>query len=127
MTEQGPPGHEPVGSAAEEAVRLLGALTDWAKERVGDADEHLATGAPECTYCPICRTVHVLREAGPEVKLHLAEAVAALMQAAASVVAAASSGPSPRRAGWVERIDLDDDLGDWPEEPEQPVGPEEDT
>lgn len=161
---------EPVGSAAEEAAKLFGALGDWAKERSArdlgadagsavagslagslaaglaslgahaaraaselnrDLDAHLATGAPECTYCPICRTVHVVREAGPEVRAHLASAAASLMQAAASVLdAAASSGSSRRRSGQVETIDLadgadgwpDDGPGDWPED-----GPEEET
>ena len=142
---------EPVGSAAEEALKLFGALGEWAKEQRADAgalagslsaglaglaahaahaaselnhnlETHLATGAPECTYCPICRTVHVVREASPEVRAHLASAAASLMQAAASVLdAAASSGPSRSRSGTVETIDLEDDADGWPED-----GPEED-
>lgn len=121
-------GHDPLGSAAEEAVKLFGALADWARDHAPRVEEHLATGAPECSYCPLCRTMHVVREASPEVKLHLAEAAAALTQAAAAVVAAASSGggwgTASRRSGSVERIDLDDDQGDqWPSGPE----PEGDT
>lgn len=122
--------HDPVGSAAEEAAKLIGAVSDWARDLghglAGGLDDHLATGAPECTYCPICRTVHVtrevIREASPEVKVHLAEAAAALMQAAAGVVAAAGAagwGSSTRRSGSVQHIDLDDDQAQqWPEEPE---------
>ena len=34
-----------------------------------DANEHIATGGAECTYCPICRTVHVVRQASPEVRV----------------------------------------------------------
>jgi hypothetical protein len=113
---------EPVGSAAEEAVKLFSAFATHAAEAASRAghgfEEHLATGAPECTYCPLCRTVHIAREASPEVRLHLASAAASLMQAAASVLnAVASSGPSAgERTGGVERIDLDEP-GVWPDEP----------
>ena len=62
---------EPVGSAAEEAAKLLGAVSDWAREHGGslgagvgglatqmaaavhEVDEHVATGAPECRWCPV--------------------------------------------------------------------------
>lgn len=144
-------GQEPIGSAAEEAAKLMGALSDWARDHGPDLgatlgsgltsglaglaghaasaakdlgaglDDHLATGAPECTYCPICRTVHVVREASPEIKAHLASAAASLMQAAASILAAAATPSSSegRRAAGVEHIDLDDDAGQvWPEEDE---------
>lgn len=116
---QGP--EESEGSAAEEAVKLLGALGDWARDQFED---HLATGAPECTYCPICRTVHVVREASPEVRAHLASAAASLMQAAASVLdAAASPGSARRRSTEVQTIDLDDSADEeWPED-----GPEEES
>ena len=121
--------HDPVGSAAEEAAKLIGAVSEWARDlgssiggNLGSGiEEHLATGAPECTYCPLCRTVHIVREASPEVKTHLAEAAAALMQAAAGVLAAAGSGwgTSARRSGSVQHIDLDDDQAQqWPDEPE---------
>lgn len=147
--------HEPLGSAAEEAAKLFGALGDWAKHHSGDVagnlavgltaglaglashaqaaaadlsknlDENLATGAPECTYCPVCRTVHVVRTASPEVKVHLASAASALMQAAGAVLAAAaSSGPVSRRAPAVEKIDLGTSE-DWPEEPEGTTEPGE--
>lgn len=136
---------EQVGSVGDEAAKLIGALADWAREHGGDlghgvadaaasaasgaaagaagaaaaVDEHLATGAPECTYCPICRGVHLLRECAPEVRDHLASAAASLMQAAAGFLAAASAPPrtertpAPQRSDGVERIDLDDgDHGD---------------
>jgi len=106
---------EQVGSVADEAAKLFGALSDWAR----GVDDHIATGAEECTYCPICRTVHVVRQASPEVRTHLAMAAASLMQAAAGILAAASGDGSredgARRDG-VEHIDLDE--GDWPEGPQ---------
>ena len=117
------PRHGPeVGSVAEEAAKLLGALSDWAKETAHDVahdvDRHLATGAEECTYCPICRTVHVVRELSPEVKAQLATAATSFLQAAAGLLAAAVPDRQERTGG-VEHIDLDDGLdddGDWPEE-----------
>lgn len=143
---------EQVGSVGEEAAKLIGALADWAREHGGDlghgvadaasgaasaaaagaagaasaVDEHLATGAPECTYCPICRGVHLLRECAPEVRDHLASAAASLMQAAAGLLAAASAPPrtdrptGPQRADGVERIDLDLDPDD--SDDEEPFG-----
>lgn len=134
------PADEPVGTPAEEAVKLLGALAGWVRDHgtdlgtdlgagvagmaghaaaaaARDVDEHLATGAAECSYCPICRTVHVVRQASPEVRAHLASATASLMQAAAGMLATAQ--PRAERDGPVERIDLDDD-GAWPEDPDAP-------
>ena len=89
---------EQLGSTAEELGRLMEAIGEWAKDsRIGHLTEglgeHLDTGAPECDYCPLCRTVHVLRESSPEVKVHLASAAASLMQAAVTVLNAAATGP----------------------------------
>jgi hypothetical protein len=112
---------------AEEAAKLFGALSGWAKEHAGEAadgfsglaaqaaasaqdlNEHLATGSTECTVCPICRTVHAVRQLSPEVKAHLASAATSLAQAAAAVMAAPDV---PRTDAEVEHIDLDDA---WPE------------
>jgi len=114
---------EGVGSVGEEAAKLLGALSDWARDQgsdVGeglgglashaaaslqDLNEHLATGSAECTYCPVCRTVHAVRAASPEVKAQLATAASSFLQAAAGLLAAASDA-EPRRSR-VEHIDLD--------------------
>ncbi len=127
---------EPVGSVADEAAKLFGALSDWAREHQPDAaqageglgavagraaaavqevaqglSEHVDTGAPECAWCPVCRTVHLVRAASPEVRDHLASAAASLAQAAAGLLAAAA--PRERTEPGVEHIDLDDD---WPED-----------
>lgn len=132
--------HPEVGSLAEETARLLGALNGWARDHGGglgdglagmrehvaaaahEVDEHLATGAPECTVCPVCRTVHAVRQLSPEVKAHLAGAAASLAQAAAGILATVApaepagasrpdGGPTESRRGDVEHIDLDED---WP-------------
>ena len=124
-------GPEPVGSVADEAAKLFGALSGWARERGDGASamagsmagsvadelhEHLATGAPECTWCPVCRTVAAIRQTSPEVRAHLVSAASSFMLAVSEMMATPPSG----RAGGVERIDLDDDAGDWPEDPEDP-------
>lgn len=145
-TEDGPDPE--VGSLAEEATKLLGALNGWARDQGGglggglgesvsglsehafaaaqDLNDHLATGSTECTVCPVCRTVHAVRQLSPEVKAHLSVAAASLVQAAAGILAtaataaptSASSASSDR--GDVEHIDLDDSTEtgeEWPEEP----------
>ena len=128
-------GRDPeVGSLAEEATKLLGALNGWAREHGGglgegvsglsehafaaahDLNDHLATGSAECTVCPVCRTVHAVRQLSPEVKAHLGSAAASLVQAAAGILATAAPAPSSSR-GDVEHIDLDEAGEDWPEEP----------
>ena len=130
-----PGGPYDVGGVGEEAAKLFGALSDWARDHgpelshglsglagqtaaaARDVSDHVDTGAAECSYCPVCRTVHVIRQASPEVRDHLAVAAASLMQAAADVLAATARATDTDRTGGVERIDLDgDDEGAWPED-----------
>jgi hypothetical protein len=117
-----------VGSLGDEAAKLLGALSGWAREHAGEAsdglsgfaahaaasahdlNEHLATGSAECTVCPVCRAVHAVRQLSPEVKAHLTTAVTSLAQAAAAIMASPTSAPD---RGGVEHIDLGDE---WPED-----------
>lgn len=106
---------EPVGSVAEEAAKLFGAVAGWAREHGDgfstfgdDLHEHLATGDAACTWCPICRTVTAVRQTSPEVRAHLAGAASSLMLAVSGMMA---THPSAQDTG-VERIDLDDE---WPE------------
>jgi hypothetical protein len=118
---------EPVGSAAEEAAKLLGAVADWARDHGGelggavsglaaqasqglgtaahDVDAHLARGE-DCRYCPVCRGIQAFRSASPEVREHLSSAFASLANAASAALATAV--PDDRRSG-VERIDLTDE------------------
>ena len=119
-------GDEPVGSVGEEAAKLFAALSGWARDQgteyAGSAagaaaamsdtmhtvNEHIATGAEECRYCPVCQVIHLVRNTSPEVKAHLAVAASSLMHAAAGVLA--TQVPSDKK-GPVEKIDLDDT--DW--------------
>jgi hypothetical protein len=105
-----------VGSAAEEAARLLGAAEHWARTRAGAllAAEHLATGSPECTVCPVCQAVGALRHVRPEAVSHLLDAAASLV---AALRAAVPDPAAPPPTPGVQRIDLDeDDLPDHDDE-----------
>jgi len=126
----GRPGSgEPLGSVAEEAAKLLDALQGWARESGADAagaaatglgarlkefESHVATGGEECTWCPLCRAVSVVRHTSPEVRTHLATAASSLLQAAAGLLDAHAASAAPRSTG-VEKIDLDE-TADWPED-----------
>jgi len=125
VTENDSPA--PVGSVAEEAAKLLGALSGWAREHgdgvstmagsmagsmADELHEHLATGSPECAWCPVCRTVAAIRHTSPEVRAHLAGAASSFMLAVSAMMAP----PTHARGDGVERIDLDDDADDWPED-----------
>ena len=94
------------GTIGDEAVKLLDAVQDWARRNLGEG-AHIATGAPECTWCPICQFIAVLRGDRPEISDKIAEATASMVAAVRAVVDAAASphhpaGEQPR----VQRIDL---------------------
>ncbi len=150
-----PPGGagdpEDLGTVAEEAAKLLGALGDWARDQgtdwaqgaAGLADhaattarqvrdhldpqswEGIATGSEECRYCPVCRTIHAVRLMSPEVKAHLTTAATSLLQAAAGVMATQVPGSQAGGSGrsGVEHIDLDDDGFDDPTHQQDPTDP----
>lgn len=109
-------------SSASGAARAAGDAAHNAGERMRHINENIATGAAECTYCPVCRGIHYVRETSPEVRNQLAGAAASLMQAAAGFLAAAAvdhgAAHRPQRSENVERIDLDEDA-----EPPAPQGP----
>ena len=125
---------EPVGSVGEEAAKLLTALQGWARDSGSDyatattgaangaasslnaINEHIATGADDCRYCPLCQVISALRETSPEVKQHLTSAGTSLVQAAAGVLAAHVPDESKRSShSGVEKIDLSDG-DDWEED-----------
>ena len=127
MSNEGDDAHDDVASFAEEAGKLFEALSGWAQEHAGeggtglsglaeqvaasahDLNDHLATGAAECTVCPICRGVHAVRQLSPEVKAHLASAAASLVQAATTLMA--TQVPEDMGTADGDRFDLDDE---WP-------------
>ena len=104
------------GPLGEEALRLVEAARQWAVRTFPEVDVPVATGSPECCWCPLCRAVAVLRGDHPEVTEKLAEVVTAAAGALAAVLDAAGrpapaadppepAGP-PRR---VHPIPLDED------------------
>ncbi len=131
-SQDGPDGRqEPVGSVGDEAAKLLGALSEWARDQgtdyagtaaeaagsfagaLHDVNEHTATGSAECRYCPVCQVIHVVRQTSPEVRAHLAVAASSLMHAAAGLLATDTSGQ--QRSPSVEKIDLDSETA-WDED-----------
>lgn len=121
---------EPVGSLAEEAAKLLGALQQWGAgggehDRAGPGgpgplssileslDEHIATGGRSCRYCPVCQVISLARAASPEVRDHLASAATSLLHAATSALNN-QDGAEPRPEPGVEKIDVTDDAVDEP-------------
>ncbi|WP_141013831.1 hypothetical protein [Nocardioides sambongensis] len=135
-----------VGSVAEEAAKLFGAFADMARQHGVDAaggvgglagqaaaftqdlHDHLATDDPECRYCPVCRAVHVVRKASPEVRDHLMSAASSLLQAAAGLLETVPSAGDPgdsaprgawRRSTWTAHLP-----GPGTRTPPDPVAPE---
>ena len=122
---------EPVGSVGDEAAKLLGAFSEWARDQgtdhagsaagaagtfaaaVHDISEHIATDGDDCRYCPVCQVIHVVRQTSPEVRANLTLAASSLMQAAAGLLAT-DTGQQDRTSS-VEKIDLDAGA-DWDEE-----------
>jgi hypothetical protein len=86
-----------VGTAAEEAAKLLSAVQDWARTRFDG--EHLATGGAECQVCPVCQGIALLRQVKPETAEHLLDAAASFVAALKSAVASPvpPSGGAPSR------------------------------
>jgi hypothetical protein len=95
------------GPLADEAARLFEAVQDWARRTTADPGPRIATGSPECTACPVCQALALLRSARPETFAHLAEAMAALVAAGRDLLDAhAGHRPSRPDGGGVERIDV---------------------
>ena len=97
------------GPLAEEAARLVEALSDWARTHSGDLPGALGSqvgGSTECRLCPVCQAIALLRQARPETFTHLIDASVALTAALRSVVETHGGGHRP--SSGVERIDLDD-------------------
>ena len=104
MTTGSPHTHD-VGPLSEEATRLVEALSEWARGRLGPGAASVGTAA-ECSICPFCQLLSLLRQARPETFAHLLDASAALTAALRSVV---DAHPAHSPNGGMERINLDDD------------------
>lgn len=95
-----------------EAVRLVdslrrrisaGAATGgdvWSEATSEAWGEHIATGAPECRYCPVCRAIAASRESGPDIFTHVMAAGESLYSAVREAKAGFErTRPRPRTAG----------------------------
>lgn len=92
-----------IGTPAEEAVKLLTAVQDWARHRFDS--EHLATGGAECQVCPVCQGVALLRQVRPETVEHLLDATASFVAALKTAVAGPHPSPTEPSAR-VQHIDV---------------------
>jgi hypothetical protein len=126
-------GPSNVGSVGEEAALLIDAAQVWIRRAAAEMKAApIATGTPECAWCPLCQVVSMLRSAAPDAATKLGEvqlALSGLLRALADAMNRAeghghgSSGDStasgsargnPGReassatSGRVLRIDLDD-------------------
>lgn len=95
---------EALGNAAHEAARLVEALGEWLSGHAPvdgpswthTGEETVATGAPECKLCPVCRLIAIARATSPEVVAHLDDAMRSLL---AAVKCASSTGRTANGSG----------------------------
>jgi hypothetical protein len=94
----------------EEAAKLLDAVRYWAHGRFGPGGrfgpERISTGAPECTWCPVCTAIAALRGDRPDITEKVDSAAMALVTAVRSLLSAAADPPPSPSSRRVQRIDL---------------------
>ncbi|SFN19465.1 MULTISPECIES: hypothetical protein [Actinomadura] len=79
------PRDEPADDVWDRATREDSAARTGEEAAPGP---RIATGAPECRDCPVCRAIAMKRESGGDVARHLREAGESLLAAALDVVGA---------------------------------------
>jgi hypothetical protein len=88
--------HHQVGALGDEAIRLVSAAQDWLHRVLADGTgSHIATGTPECSWCPICQTISMLRGDRQELAGRFGEvstALSTLLRSVADLIAANVSG-----------------------------------
>jgi hypothetical protein len=94
MSGEGP------AAGPDAGARLVDAMHEWARSTFGEAESaHIATGAPECTWCPVCQLITVLRGDRPEVTERLSTAASAVADALQALLDASarpqSAAPAP--------------------------------
>ena len=95
---------EPLGSAADEAARLLDAVRRWIDDRTPGTVE--ASPSAECRYCPFCQVAGALRQGQPEVFEHMSHAMESLIAAVRAGVTAHEHEWSKANRPDVEHIDI---------------------
>ncbi len=92
MTETGPLG--------EEAARLLAAAQEWLHRTVLDpSTARVATGSPECCWCPLCQLVAAARGNRPELAERLATGLAAMTELQGALAGLLRSASEAAAAG----------------------------
>jgi hypothetical protein len=110
---------EQIGPLGEEAMRLIAAAQQWLHRGVTDpSTARIATGTPECAWCPICQLIALVRgenlaEGTPAAVLaerfsEVQSAVAGLLRALADSTGGAAGPPGQSPTPRVQRIDLGD-------------------
>ncbi|MDQ1733141.1 MAG: hypothetical protein QOK10_3300 [Pseudonocardiales bacterium] len=107
---------EHIGPLGEEAMKLIGAAQQWLHRGVSDpSTARIATGTPECAWCPICQLLAMVRGDGPaegtaavlaERFSEVQSAVAGLLRALAESMGGAAGTPGQSPTPRVQRIDL---------------------
>jgi len=91
------PSKDPIGSVAEEAWKLVHALTNHRMDDAGDAPteseaEHHHDHPTTCQWCPVCRLINVIRD-NPEAVENVTASAAAFAQSVKSLLDAATKPP----------------------------------
>jgi hypothetical protein len=95
---------EPRPQLAEEAVKMIGAVQEWARQNFpAGPDGHMGA---ECQWCPLCQFMSVVRGERPEVTARVAEAGTALATAFRALMDAATPKSDDSTQPRVQRIDL---------------------
>ncbi|HEY2272704.1 MAG TPA: hypothetical protein VGH30_08015 [Jatrophihabitantaceae bacterium] len=95
------------GTLADEAMRLIGAMQDWARQNFpAGPDGHGVPSGAVCQWCPLCQFMAVLRGERPEVTARVADAGTAVASAFRAVLDAAATRPSDPPESRVQHIDL---------------------
>lgn len=89
---------EPPGPLADEAARLVGAAQDW-WHRTVNAGAGIATGSPECCWCPVCQAIATVRGERPDILERLAETQTALSGLLRVLADTTATGRAFRPAG----------------------------
>ncbi|MDP9093657.1 MAG: hypothetical protein M3N95_12170 [Actinomycetota bacterium] len=106
---------EPTSPLAEETLRLMSSVQDWARRAFGQDSEHPPS---DCLWCPLCQFAAALRGERPEVTARVSEAGSAVVSALRALLAAAAGAANnPGQHGHstaparprVQRINLSDE------------------
>jgi len=103
VTDQQPPPESPL------VDQLAGLIVDAQQWVARMAEEHqVATGAPECVNCPVCRLIGVLRGDYPELTDRAVDLVSSVVTALRTMFEQAPGpGQGPAEPPRVQRIVLD--------------------